>query len=177
MPDAWKSFNWLTITASCNVNISLNWINKNRHAVWFQYIEISICFISDSASRISVYGNTGDNITLPCHLDGQSPLFGNRIKWTKLEDDDTETDVIISMGFHKKTYGDFQDRAYLTEVDENDATLVITDLDVKDYGTYRCEIINGMHDKIIEVNLEVQGSFSLSCMMLHVILSKWFLFI
>lgn len=81
--------------------------------------------------------------------------------WTKLEDDTTETDVIISMGFHKKTYGNFQNRVYMLEADENDATLVITDLDVTDYGTYRCEIINGMNDKIIEVNLQVQGSFSL----------------
>lgn len=111
----------------------------------------------DSGSRIKVYANRGDNITLPCRLDGQSSLFGNRIKWAKLEDDSSETNVLISMGLHKKTYGDFQDRVYLLEVDDNDATLVITDLDLNDYGTYRCEIINGMNDKIVEVDLELQG--------------------
>ncbi|KAA0716623.1 Hyaluronan and proteoglycan link protein 1 [Triplophysa tibetana] len=111
----------------------------------------------DSQSRITVYGHTGDNITLPCHLSGQADMFGNRIKWTKLEDDATELDVIISMGFHKKTYGNFLNRVYLLEEDEHDATLVITHLDVTDYGTYRCEIINGMKDVIIEVNLEVDG--------------------
>lgn len=93
-------------------------------------------------------------------------MFGNRIKWTKLEDDATELDVIISMGFHKKTYGNFLNRVYLLEADEHDATLVITHLDVTDYGTYRCEIINGMNDIIIEVNLEVDGRFFFcSCMM------------
>ncbi|XP_059406164.1 hyaluronan and proteoglycan link protein 1a [Carassius carassius] len=108
-------------------------------------------------SRIKVYANRGDNITLPCRLEGQSNMFGNRIKWTKLEDDSTETDVLISMGFHKRTYGNFQDRVYLLEMDDNDATLVITNLDLNDYGTYKCEIINGMNDKTVEVDLELQG--------------------
>lgn len=66
----------------------------------------------------------------------------------------------MSMGFHKKTYGNFQDRVYLLEADDNDATLVFTNLDLKDYGTYRCEIINGMNDKTVEVDLELQGNFS-----------------
>ncbi|XP_067263204.1 hyaluronan and proteoglycan link protein 1a [Chanodichthys erythropterus] len=116
----------------------------------------------DSESRIKVYANRGDNITLPCRLDGLSSLFGNRIKWTKLEDDSTETDVLMSMGFHKKTYGNYQDRVYLLEAGDNDATLVFTNLDLKDYGTYRCEIINGMNDKTVEVDLELQGEDSLS---------------
>lgn len=139
----------------------------SRPNVWFQYketivIEISFCFISDSGSRIKVYANRGDNITLPCRLEGQSSLFGNRIKWTKLEDDSTETDVLISMGLHKRSYGNFQNRIYLLEMDDNDATLVITNLDLNDYGTYRCEIINGMNDQIAEVDLELQGNFIIS---------------
>lgn len=89
-------------------------------------------------------------------------MFGNRIKWTKIEDDSTETDVLISMGLHKRSYGNFQDRIYLLEMDDNDATLVITNLDLNDYGTYRCEIINGMNDQIAEVDLELQGNFIIS---------------
>ncbi|XP_050967269.1 hyaluronan and proteoglycan link protein 1a isoform X1 [Labeo rohita] len=116
----------------------------------------------DSESRIKVYANRGDNITLPCGLERLSSMFGNRIKWTKIEDDSTETDVLMSMGFHKKTYGNYQDRVYLLETDDSDATLVITDLDLKDYGTYKCEIINGMNDKVVEVDLELQGENSLS---------------
>ncbi|XP_026112445.1 hyaluronan and proteoglycan link protein 1 isoform X1 [Carassius auratus] len=116
----------------------------------------------DSGSRIKVYANRGDNITLPCRLEGQSSLFGNRIKWAKVENDSSETNVLISMGPHKKTYGSFQDRVYLLEVEDNDGTLVITDLDLNDYGTYRCEIINGMNENIVEVDLELQGENSLS---------------
>lgn len=125
-------------------------------------IDIPFCLISDIGSRIKVYANRGDNITLPCRLEGQSSMFVNRIKWTKLEDDSTKTDVLISMGFHKRTYGNFQNRVYLLEVDDNDATLVITNLELNDYGTYRCEIINGMNDKIVEVDLELQGNFIIS---------------
>ncbi|KAL0192362.1 hypothetical protein M9458_010658, partial [Cirrhinus mrigala] len=89
-------------------------------------------------------------------MEGLSMMFGNRIKWTKIEDDSTETDVLLDMGFHKKTYGNFQGRVYLLETDDSDATLVITNLDLKDYGTYKCEIINGMNDKVVEVDLELQ---------------------
>ncbi len=66
------------------------------------------------------------------------------------------------MGLHKKSYGNFQDRVYLLEMDDNDATLVITNIDLNDYGTYMCEIINGMNDKITEVDLELQGNFIIS---------------
>ncbi|XP_051980955.1 hyaluronan and proteoglycan link protein 1-like isoform X2 [Xyrauchen texanus] len=111
----------------------------------------------DIGSRIKVYANRGDNITLPCHLEGQSDFSGTKIKWTKMENDSTETNVLISMGFHKKTYGNFQNRVYLLEANENDATLVLTDINLKDYGTYRCEVIVGLNDKIIEVDLELQG--------------------
>lgn len=111
----------------------------------------------DHESKVTVYANRGDNITLPCHLENMTPIFGSRIKWSKVVDDNSETDVLIDLGIFSKTYGDFLDRVYLLKADNSDASLVITDLDVKDYGTYKCEIANGMHDKVIEVDLKLQG--------------------
>lgn len=88
--------------------------------------------------------------------------MGNRIKWTKLDDAGDEIDVLISMGFHKISYGRFQDHVHMQEADENDATLIITNLNLDDFGTYKCEIMNGMDDVIVEIDLRMLGNlFSL----------------
>lgn len=80
-----------------------------------------------------------------------------RVKWTKYSPDlAQENDVFVSMGFHKKAYGGFQDRAFLREADDSDATLIITDVGLDDYGKYKCEVIDGMDDNIVEVTVEFQ---------------------
>ncbi|XP_030647300.1 hyaluronan and proteoglycan link protein 1a [Chanos chanos] len=111
--------------------------------------------------RLIVFANRGDNVTLPCRLyRTSSPSFGGtgrRVKWTKLSDDDTETDVLVSMGFYKKSYGNYQNRVYLQEADDNDASLVITNVNIDDYGRYRCVVIHGMDDNTVDVELQLQG--------------------
>ncbi|KAG9354360.1 hypothetical protein JZ751_001067, partial [Albula glossodonta] len=123
----------------------------------------------DDTSRITVTTEQakiitarGANATLPCRLDRDiEDAFGGtnmRIKWTKLSPDySKEIDVLVSMGFHKKTYGDFQDRVYLQEADENDASLVFSEIRLEDFGKYKCEVIDGMDDATDVVSLELEG--------------------
>lgn len=104
----------------------------------------------------------GDNITLPCQLnDKDTSSYGSigvRVKWTKVaEDESLNEDVLLSMGFHKKTYGSFEDRVFLSDSDSSSATLTITEVSKDDAGKYRCEIINGMTDTIQEVILDVES--------------------
>ncbi|KAI3372500.1 hypothetical protein L3Q82_022979, partial [Scortum barcoo] len=101
----------------------------------------------------------GDNVTLPCRLPSSDSLpIGMRIKWTKLADDEAlNEDVLLSMGFHKKTYGSFEDRVFLQEDDSEDASILMTKVSMDDMGKYRCEIINGVEDTIQDIILEVQG--------------------
>lgn len=119
-----------------------------------------ICLFSEH--RLQIFASPGGNVSLPCHLnrtDGSSFAgIRNRIKWTKLEDINDETDVVVSMGFHKITYGRFQNHVYLQEADENDATLIITNLKLDHFGTYKCEIINWLDDIIVEVELRMGGN-------------------
>lgn len=103
----------------------------------------------------------GDNVTMPCRLDHKdTSTFGNvgvRVKWTKLgEDESLNEDVLLSMGLHKKTYGNFEDRTYMADSDGSSAALTITFISKEDAGKYRCEIINGMTDTIQEVTLVVE---------------------
>ncbi|XP_041644001.1 hyaluronan and proteoglycan link protein 1-like [Cheilinus undulatus] len=109
---------------------------------------------------VKIFAELGSNVTLPCRLiskEASSFNIGIRVKWTKVaEDESLNEDVLLSMGFHKKTYGSFQDRAYLQENDNEDASLVITEVSKDDTGKYRCEIINGMEDIVQEFELEVK---------------------
>ncbi|XP_061527109.1 hyaluronan and proteoglycan link protein 1-like [Phycodurus eques] len=113
---------------------------------------------------VKVITELGANVTLPCHLPQKSRSFfsvGIRVKWTKLAYDEAlNEDVLLSMGFHKKTYGSFEGRVFLQELDSDDASLVITDVSMDDSGTYRCEIINGMVDTILDIGLEVQSGLT-----------------
>lgn len=118
-----------------------------------------------SSFPVKVIAVLGTNVTLPCrHLAADSLSFGNigiRVKWTKIaEDEALNEDVLVSMGFHKKTYGSFEDRVFLQEHDNDDASLLITDVSMDDMGKYRCEIINGMEDTVQEILLEVQGGLT-----------------
>lgn len=109
------------------------------------------------------FAELGSNVTLPCRLlSTDSMPFGSigiRVKWTKVADDEAlNEDVLLSMGFHKKTYGSFDGRVFMLELEHGDASLLLTDVSMDDMGKYRCEIISGMEDTIQEVVLEVEGS-------------------
>lgn len=123
---------------------------------------ISCILLFISFFPVKVLAFLGGNISLPCQLlHKDTSSFGNvgiRVKWTKVADDEAlNEDVLLSMGFHKKTYGSFEDRVFLQERDSEDASLIITEVSKEDTGRYRCEIINGMTDTIQEVILEVQN--------------------
>ncbi|XP_035513966.1 hyaluronan and proteoglycan link protein 1a [Morone saxatilis] len=120
---------------------------------------------SPSPAAVKVFADLGDNVTLPCRLLSQDPLsfgsLGIRVKWTKVADDEAlNENVLLSMGFHKKTYGSFEDRVFLQEHDSEDASIVITDVSMEDMGKYRCEIINGVEDTNQEITLEVQAGLT-----------------
>jgi len=117
---------------------------------------------SDASTKVKVFALPGSNVTLPCrlqHAAEKSPFadVGLRVKWTKVVPGKPDgQDVYISMGFHKKSYGRFQERVYMQEADAEDATLVLTDVQTEDAGAYHCEVINGIDDTFQEVTLEVQ---------------------
>ncbi|KAJ8262975.1 hypothetical protein COCON_G00154320 [Conger conger] len=114
------------------------------------------------ASQPKVITFRGGNATLPCRLDRDiEDAFGGstmRIKWTKLSPDfSKEIDVLVSMGFHKKMYNGYNGRVHLQESDENDASLVFTEVRLEDVGKYKCEVIDGMDDATDVVSLELTG--------------------
>ncbi|XP_036451680.1 hyaluronan and proteoglycan link protein 1 isoform X2 [Colossoma macropomum] len=125
-------------------------------------------YISENGPRLSVVteqarvvSRRGGNITLPCSFQRDPSSAPNpklRIKWTKLTSDFLkEIDVFVAMGFHKKSYGSFHGRVHLQGASENDASLVITEITLEDYGKYKCEVIDGLEDDTGVVSLDLQG--------------------
>lgn len=108
-----------------------------------------------------VISQRGGNATLPCKFNRDPSSAPNpklRIKWTKLTSDYLkEIDVFVAMGFHKKSYGRFHGRVHLQAASENDASLVITEITLEDYGKYKCEVIDGLEDDTAVVTLDLQG--------------------
>ncbi|XP_051763772.1 hyaluronan and proteoglycan link protein 1 [Ctenopharyngodon idella] len=125
-------------------------------------------YISENGPRLSVdtaqpkvISQRGGNATLPCKFNRDPSSAPNpklRIKWTKMTSDYLkEIDVFVAMGFHKKSYGRFHGRVHLQAASENDASLVITEITLEDYGKYKCEVIDGLEDDTAVVSLDLQG--------------------
>lgn len=66
-------------------------------------------------------------------------------------------DVFVAMGYHKRSYGTFQGRVQLQGSSPVDASLVMTDVTLDDYGRYKCEVIDGLEDDTVVVSLELEG--------------------
>lgn len=98
---------------------------------------------------------------LHCQIFWQPIAFGSgahktQIKWTKLTLDYLkEVDVFISKGYHKKAYGDYQDRVFPQGGNDNDASLGLIKLILEDYWGYKCEVIEWLEDGAAVVTLHL----------------------
>ncbi|KAM6930315.1 hyaluronan and proteoglycan link protein 1-like [Xenentodon cancila] len=119
------------------------------------------CEMASPSSVMTVTAELGSNATLPCKLLSQESFFlgslGLRINWLKVADDESfSEDVLSSMAFHKRTYGRFVDRVFLSDPNsDDDASIVIQDVSMEDMGKYQCEIVSGEDDTVQEIILKV----------------------
>ncbi|KAG8009780.1 Hyaluronan and proteoglycan link protein 2 [Nibea albiflora] len=104
-----------------------------------------------------VTGRRGDNVTLPCILRTKPSHY--KVKWTKLEPERAgpENIIMISNGHALKPYGHLGPRASLRKAHGMDASLQLSQLELEDGGTYRCELVNGIEDESVAVTLRIEG--------------------
>ncbi|XP_056137853.1 hyaluronan and proteoglycan link protein 3 [Lampris incognitus] len=121
----------------------------------------------------SVSAIRGSSITLPCHFRYEPELNiprRTRVKWSwlpalSLNGHATpstaavtmETEVMVAMGNRHRSYGSFRGRVRLRRSTPGDMSLVINELQLNDTGRYRCEVIDGLEDESVTVDLELRG--------------------
>lgn len=65
--------------------------------------------------------------------------------------------MFVAMDYHKRSYGRFHGRVHLQGSSAMDASLVITEITLEDYGRYKCEVIDGLEDGTAVVSLDLEG--------------------
>ncbi|KAI9540705.1 Hyaluronan and proteoglycan link protein 1 [Dissostichus eleginoides] len=117
--------------------------------------------LSVVAEQMKVVSRRGGNATLPCKIQMDQSMMPSRkmrIKWTKMTSDYLkEVDVFVAMDYHKRSYGSFHGRVHLQSSSPMDASLVITEITLEDYGRYKCEVIDGLEDGTVVVSLDLEG--------------------
>ncbi|KAM9853892.1 hyaluronan and proteoglycan link protein 3 [Aulostomus maculatus] len=119
----------------------------------------------------SVSATRGSSVTLPCHYYYEPELTTprrTRVKWSWLPANAIsapaspvgfamETEVMVAMGNRHRSYGSFRGRVRLRRLAPGDLSLVINELHLNDTGRYRCEVIDGLEDESVTVELELRG--------------------
>lgn len=107
-----------------------------------------------------VTARRGYTVVLPCVMRFKPSHY--RVKWTKVEpaSKGVENIVLITNGQADKQYGSVGPRASLLRAHNLDVSLRLTDLELEDDGSYRCELINGIEDESVIITLRIEGRTS-----------------
>ncbi|XP_068176041.1 hyaluronan and proteoglycan link protein 4 [Antennarius striatus] len=108
----------------------------------------------------NVVTHRGGSITLPCRFHHEPENIDPariRIKWTKVTDMLQFEDVFVSLGRQQRVFGPYRGRVFLEQGGPGDASVVIQNVTLEDYGRYECEVTNDMEDDMGFVNLDLEG--------------------
>uniref|UniRef100_A0A3P8V5I7 Hyaluronan and proteoglycan link protein 4 n=1 Tax=Cynoglossus semilaevis TaxID=244447 RepID=A0A3P8V5I7_CYNSE len=107
-----------------------------------------------------VVTHRGGSITLPCrfhHEPENTDPDRIRIKWTKVTDTLQFQDVFVALGKQQRVFGPYRGRVFLEQAGPGDASVIIQNVTLEDYGRYECEVTDDMEDDTGFVNLDLEG--------------------
>ncbi|NWH81913.1 HPLN4 protein, partial [Piaya cayana] len=108
-----------------------------------------------------VVTHRGGTIILPCryHYDVSAHDPAEiRLKWTKVTEPMDFVDVFVALGKARRAFGSYRGRTALQEDGLGDASLIIRNVTLQDYGRYECEVTNELEDDAGMVKLDLEGS-------------------
>lgn len=108
-----------------------------------------------------VVTHRGGTIILPCryHYDMSTHDPAEiRLKWTKVTEPMAFVDVFVALGKARRAFGSYRGRTALQEDGFGDASLIIRNVTLQDYGRYECEVTNELEDDTGMVKLDLEGS-------------------
>lgn len=98
---------------------------------------------------------------MPCRYHYEAAAHsheGVRLKWTKVVDPLAFTDVFVALGPQHRAFGSYRGRAELQGDGPGDASLVLRNVTLQDYGRYECEVTNELEDDTGMVKLDLEGN-------------------
>ncbi|NXY39362.1 HPLN4 protein, partial [Pomatorhinus ruficollis] len=107
-----------------------------------------------------VVTHRGGTIILPCryHYDVSAHDPAEiRLKWTKVTEPMSFVDVFVALGKARRAFGTYRGRTALQEDGAGDASLIIRNVTLQDYGRYECEVTNELEDDTGVVKLDLEG--------------------
>ncbi|XP_074019911.1 hyaluronan and proteoglycan link protein 4 [Numenius arquata] len=107
-----------------------------------------------------VVTHRGGTIILPCryHYDVSTHDPAEiRLKWTKVTEPMAFVDVFVALGKARRAFGSYRGRTALQEDGFGDASLIIRNVTLQDYGRYECEVTNELEDDTGMVKLDLEG--------------------
>ncbi|XP_027766186.1 hyaluronan and proteoglycan link protein 4-like, partial [Empidonax traillii] len=107
-----------------------------------------------------VVTHRGGTIILPCryHYDVSAHDPAEiRLKWTKVTEPMAFVDVFVALGKARRAFGPYRGRTALQEDGAGDASLIIRNVTLQDYGRYECEVTNELEDDTGVVKLDLEG--------------------
>ncbi|TKC50082.1 hypothetical protein EI555_001164, partial [Monodon monoceros] len=107
-----------------------------------------------------VVSHRGGTIVLPCRYHYEAAAHGHdsvRLKWTKVVDPLAFADVFVALGAQHRAFGSYRGRAELQGDGPGDASLVLRNVTLQDYGRYECEVTNELEDDTGMVKLDLEG--------------------
>ncbi|XP_037400995.1 hyaluronan and proteoglycan link protein 4 isoform X1 [Pygocentrus nattereri] len=109
-----------------------------------------------------VVTHRGGTITLPCRFRHEPENVDPariRIKWTKVTDAFQFEDVFVALGRQQRAFGPYRGRVALEQAGPGDASVIIHNITLQDYGRYECEVTNDMEDDtgFVSLDLEVKS--------------------
>ena len=97
---------------------------------------------------------------MPCRYHYEAATHGHdgvRLKWTKVVDPLAFADVFVALGPQHRAFGSYRGRAELQGDGPGDASLVLRNVTLQDYGRYECEVTNELEDDTGMVKLDLEG--------------------
>ncbi|XP_053178340.1 hyaluronan and proteoglycan link protein 4 [Scomber japonicus] len=147
------------VTSALSVTSQPSDIEKGRRKVVHVLEDDTGAVIVQTAPG-KVMTHRGGSITLPCrfhHEPENTDPARIRIKWTKVTDALQFEDVFVALGRQQRVFGSYRGRVFLEEAGPGDASVIIQNVTLDDYGRYECEVTNDMEDDTGFVNLDLEG--------------------